>query len=122
MSPSWVAVRGKSVHWRQKLEKLNDMKFQLKEENTAYLAQHTDFNDLLDEFVGEIFQKKPKDIIGFGANFFNKKLKQTTAASQAKDTSKGKLKPLVMCGPSGAGGNLTKDSCCHGLVSAHPSY
>jgi hypothetical protein len=46
----------------EELEKLNDMKFQLKEENTAYLAKHADFNDLLDEFVGEIFRNKPSVI------------------------------------------------------------
>lgn len=90
----------------EELEKLNDMKFQLKEENTAYLARHAEFNELLDEFVSEIFQNKPKDIIGFGANFFNRKLKQTKAASEAKENSKGKIKPLVLCGPSGAGGTL----------------
>jgi hypothetical protein len=44
-----------------------------------------------------------QDIIGFGANFFNKKIKQNQAASEMKDASQGKIKPLVICGPSGAG-------------------
>ena len=44
----------------EELEKLNDMKFQLKDENAAYLKNHQEFNELLDDFVGEVFKVKPK--------------------------------------------------------------
>jgi hypothetical protein len=44
----------------EELEKLNDLKFQLKDENAAYLTRHHEFTELLDEFVGEILKTKPK--------------------------------------------------------------
>lgn len=102
----------------EELEKLNDLKFQLKEENANYLTQHGDFHEILDDFVGEIFRQKPKDILGFGANYFNKRVKATGAAEEMKSSARGKLKPLVLCGPSGAGkGELIKS-----LVEAYPRH
>ena len=44
----------------EELEKLNDLKFQLKDENARYLQDHSEFHEVLDEFVGEIFRQKPK--------------------------------------------------------------
>ncbi len=43
----------------EELEKLNDLKFRLKIENDEYLREHTEFTELLDEFVGEVFKAKP---------------------------------------------------------------
>ena len=49
-----------------------------------------------------------QDILGFGANFFSKKVKQLSAASELKTSAKeqAKLQPLIICGPSGAGSGL----------------
>lgn len=55
-----LASETKESILEEELERLNDMKFQLKDENNRYLAQHDDFHDILDEFVGEIFKQKPK--------------------------------------------------------------
>ncbi len=44
-----------------------------------------------------------KDIIGFGAKFFSKKVNQNDSKIDIKKKSRGKVDPLVVCGPSGAG-------------------
>ena len=55
-----LATETKESILDEELEKLNDLKFRLKEENTGYLMNHPEFTDLLDEFVGDIFMHKPK--------------------------------------------------------------
>lgn len=113
-----LATETKESILDEELEKLNDLKFRLKEENTAYLLEHNEFTDIIDEFVSEIFMHKPKDIIGFGATFFNKKVKVSQAANSIKKSSKDKVKPLVICGPSGAG----KSELIKSLVDGYPQY
>lgn len=88
------------------LEKLNDYRMKLKEDNQSYLESHPELRSLVDNFVHEVLIKRPADIIKFGGQYFNSLRNPNLAGPQ----------PIVIAGPSGVG----KGTLINMLIERYP--
>lgn len=75
------------------LQKLQDYRNKIADENQKYIDAHPEMRMLIDEFVSAAIQAKPNDLVKFGSFFFT---------HWKKHGSVGPC-PVVIAGPSGAG-------------------
>lgn len=80
-------------------------KDKITEEHKAYLLQHPEIRQLLQDFLAQLLLKKPDNVYDFANEYFSYFKKQSTSNG---------IKPLVICAPSGCGkgtliGRLLKD-------------
>lgn len=78
---------------KAELDKLQNHRNKITEENKKYLEKHPELRTLLDEFVTSVLIHKPNDIIKFGLYFFT---------DMRKNGSVGPC-PVIISGPSGVG-------------------
>mmetsp|Transcript_9553 Transcript_9553/g.14378 ORF Transcript_9553/g.14378 Transcript_9553/m.14378 type:complete len:296 (-) Transcript_9553:102-989(-) len=107
-----LATETKESILGQELEKLQEKKNKLKEDNTKYVSNHPELSVIIDEFVADVLQKKPHDIVKFGEKFFSKRARKSQKINDLSG-----LPPLVIAGPSGVG----KGTIISKLVASYPA-
>jgi len=92
---------------KAELEKLQDYRNKINEENQRYVDGHPELRTLIDEFVAATILHKPNDIVKFGQFFFN---------NWRKNAGQGPC-PVIIAGPSGVG----KGTIINKLLEKFPS-
>mmetsp|Transcript_29976 Transcript_29976/g.48433 ORF Transcript_29976/g.48433 Transcript_29976/m.48433 type:complete len:264 (+) Transcript_29976:76-867(+) len=102
---------------------MEDRKEALLKESHLYLESHPELRQILNDFVSACLIHKPKDVVGFARDYFASFLeegeralvKQTGTEMFAAGVAK--MRPIVMCGPSGVG----KGTLINRLMNDYPS-
>ncbi|KAJ1414626.1 guanylate kinase [Ochromonadaceae sp. CCMP2298] len=89
------------------LQKLQDYRSTVAEENHKYIAEHPELRTLIDDFISAAISHKPADLVKFGAFYF----------SDLKKNGKIGPYPVVIAGPSGVG----KGTLINKLISQFPN-
>mmetsp|Transcript_33328 Transcript_33328/g.55962 ORF Transcript_33328/g.55962 Transcript_33328/m.55962 type:complete len:281 (+) Transcript_33328:78-920(+) len=89
------------------LQKLQDYRSNIAEENQKYISDHPELRSLIDDFVSAAIAHKPDDLVKFGASFFH----------DLRKNGKVGPCPVVIAGPSGVG----KGTLIGKLMSKFPS-
>jgi guanylate kinase len=87
------------------LQKLQDYRSTVAEDNQKYIAGHPELRTLIDDFISAAISHKPPDLVKFGASYFN-------------DLKTGNIGPypVVIAGPSGVG----KGTLINKLIAQFP--